>query len=171
MKIFLSAMWKFPVKDIASKAMGKTQKVCIPKGEPVVIDAPALYSLFNIGEKQRLKDNSEVFITFTTIEQLHNVYCYCGDALIFEIIEHIRNTHNIHLASPSMESALNNRENYPNTIQDYFDSLTLAFEKGYPFVTAYHLPIGFQNGLQVVLPEGFKTIKAVNQEILIYTGN
>ena len=159
------------IKDIASKAMGKTKNVNIPKGEPVVIDAPALYILFNIGEKQRLNDNSEVFITFTTIEKLHNVYCYCGDALISEIIEHIRNAQNIHLASPSMEGALNNRENYPSIIQDYFDSLTLAFEKGHPFVTAYHLPIGFQNGLPVVLPEGFKTIKAVNQEILVCTGS
>lgn len=159
------------IKDIASKAMSKTQKVSIPKGEPVVIDAPALYVLFNIGEKQWLKDNSEVFITFTAMEQLHNVYCYCGDALIFEIIEHIRNAHNIHLASPSMEGALNNRENYPGIIQEYFDSLTVAFEKGYPFVTAYNLPIGFQNGLPVMLPEGLKTIRVVNQEILVYTSN
>jgi hypothetical protein len=56
------------IKDIALKAMSKTPKIRIPKNEPVVIDTPALYALFNIGEENRLKDNLEVFITFTAIE-------------------------------------------------------------------------------------------------------
>ncbi len=159
------------IKNIASDAISKTHRISMPKDESVIIDAPALYILFNVGKEQWLNDNAEVFITFTTVEQLHNAYCYCGDALIFEIIEYIRNAQNIHLVSPSLEGALNNRENYPGTIQDYFDSLTLAFEKGYSFVTAYHLPLGFQNGLPIMLPEGFKTVKVVNQEVLIYAGN
>jgi hypothetical protein len=54
----------------------------------------------------------------------------------------------------------------------FIDSFHLAIQKEKSFVTAYHLPLGFQqNGSPMFLPEGFKTIKIVNDEIMIYTGN
>ncbi len=159
------------IKYIACTAMSRTIEIRIPKNESIVIDAPALYALFNLGKKGWLEDKPEVFITFSTIEQLHNVYCYCGDELIFEIIEHLRSAENVHITSPSMESIMYTRKTFSYLVQDFYDSLNLVIQKGNPFVTAYCLPFGFQDGLPVMLPEGVKTIKVVNNGIQIYTGD
>lgn len=88
------------------------------------------------------------------------------------IIEYIRRAENVHVTSPSMESIMHNRRNYPHQVQDFYDCLNLAIQNENSFVTAYHLPLAFQqNGLPVMLPEGFKTIKIVNNEVLIFKGN
>lgn len=160
------------IKNNAFNAMSRTIEIHIPNNESIVIDAPALYALFHLEKKRWLEGIPDIYVTFTTVEQLHNVYCHCGDELIFEIIEHIRRADNVHITSPSMESRIYNKKTFSHLVQDFYDSLKLAIQNGNSFVTAYHLPLGFQqNGLPVMLPEGFKTIKVVNNEILLLKGN
>lgn len=158
------------IKDIAVNIIKTNPRISIPKGEPLVIDIIALYVLSSMGKLNRLEHNPKIFVAFTTIEKLHDTYCYCGDELILKIIDYIKAAENISLLSPSMESALNNRENLPNTYQDYFDSLTIACEGGYSFVKGYDLPLGFHEGKPIMVGSGINTIKIVNQEILVYSG-
>lgn len=149
------------LENIAKNTMAASKNINIPRNDPLVIDLIALYILCNINELKRLKHNPEVLIAFKTIEQLHNIYCENGDKLILEIIEFTRNAENVHLRSPSMESVLNNRENKPDINQDYLDSLALAYEKGYSFVKAYDLPIGFYKNKPIMTRTGLNTIKFV----------
>lgn len=149
------------LRNIAINTMAANKSIDIPSDEPLVIDLIALYILCNINELKKLKYNPEVLIAFKTIEQLHNIYCENGDKLILKIIEFTKNAKNVHLRSPSMESVLNNRENKLNINQDYSDSLALAYEKGYSFVKAYDLPIGFYKDRFIMSGIGLKTIKFV----------
>ncbi|TEB14229.1 hypothetical protein Psfp_03050 [Pelotomaculum sp. FP] len=160
------------IKNIALEAISKNTEILIPKNESIVIDAPAIYALFHLGKERLLEDIPEILIVFTTVGLLHNVYCDCGDELIFKIIEYIRRAENVHITSPSMESMLYSRKNFSNLGQDFYDSFNLTIQRGNPFVTAYQWSFAFQqNALPALLPEGVKTIKIVNNRILIYTGN
>lgn len=98
----------------------------------------------------------------------------CGDPLLFEIIGEIKNAENVKLVSPSMESILQSKKKFQRLAykyDDFYDSLSLSLQKGFSFSTAYYLPFGFMpDGKPLPLPKGFKTLKIVNGEILIYGG-
>lgn len=112
----------------------------IPPEGSIVVEIIALYFLASINSLNVLDKYKEVLITYSTIEKLHDTYCYCGDQRLLEIINYIKKAKNIKLRSPSFDSIANNTELFLGEFPFFYDSLNLANEEGYMFVRAYDMP-------------------------------
>jgi len=90
--------------------------------------------------------------------------------VLFKIIKFLSENKHVKIKAPTIEDSLKNREGPLSNFVDFYDSLNLAVENNYAFVTSYFLPVGQQNSRPSSLPGGFKTIRIVNGEINVYTG-
>lgn len=158
------------IRNTAFKAGARTKQIKIPKNEDLVFDAPSLYLIFYYNQEEWLLDNPQVIVSFTTVDRLQQIYCDTGDELLFKIIKFLSENKDVKIMAPNIEDSLNNREVHLIKFIDFYDSLSLAVENNYAFVTSYFLPLGQQNGRSFYLPGGFKTIRIVDGEINVYSG-